>query len=61
MVFIDNLDMVWSLVSANLVGLEQINSIDVRRDMEVPGSEGVISEAMHGLICPYLGLTDIVY
>ena len=50
MIFIDNLDMIWSLVGANLISLEQINLADIFWDMEVPSTEGVISEAMNRLI-----------
>ena len=60
MIFIDNLDMIWSLVGANLISLEQINLIDIFWDMEVPSTEGVISEAMNRLIRPYLRLAEIV-
>ena len=60
MIFIDNLDMIWSLVGANLISLEQINLADIFWDMEVPSTEGVISEAMNRLIRPYRRLTEIV-
>jgi len=60
MIFRDNLDMIWSLVSADLISFEQINLIDIFGDMEVPTTKGVLSEAMNRLIRPYLRVTNII-
>lgn len=46
----DNLDLIWKLMSAKLISLKQIDGVDLRVDVEVPGAEDIVLQAMDGLV-----------
>jgi hypothetical protein len=45
-----NLNMIRSVVSAHLLRLEQVNCLDVSRDVELPLAEHVVSQAVDWLV-----------
>jgi hypothetical protein len=48
---IDKLDSIGDIVSAQLVGLKEIDYLLVLAHVEVPNSEDVFSQTMNRLIC----------
>lgn len=46
----DDLDLIWKLMSAELISLKQIDGIDLRVDVEVPGAEDIVPQAVDGLV-----------
>lgn len=50
MAFRQYLDLIWELMCAYLVRLEQVDCIDLRIHMEVPSAKHVIFETVYGLV-----------
>jgi len=51
MLLVDKLDLVWHIMSANLLSFVQIDSFLVLAHVEIPNSEERFSEAVHRLVC----------
>lgn len=50
---VEDLNLIWHLVRAQLIGLEQVYGTDVGVDVEVPGAEDVVLQAVNWLIGAY--------
>jgi hypothetical protein len=60
---INDLKLIWKLMSTNLLGLEKIDCIAALTDMEIPHAEYLSSQAMNWLISfnnkdLVIGITD---